>query len=213
VSDIQWNAIRLKAKVTSTSIVALHGPGGSWNKTWTSEAGYFWLRDLLPIKFASSRILSYQVPKLLKLLKTKVVDVNSLIEELVHKRQSSRRTHTPIIFVGHSFGGNVLKQIYVATHPDRVTRSDFRVLHESIRAYIFLGTPQKSITFEDYGALIRAWHRGIETSLGGNEVDLEEAFNTVGTINEDFLSHRGEELPACCFYERGESWIGLVEVR
>ena len=46
-------------------------------------------------------------------------DVSGIISELLHNRQVNGRPHTPIVFLGHSLGGNVLKQVFVATHPTR----------------------------------------------------------------------------------------------
>jgi len=157
--------------------------------------------------------MSYQCPDLLQHLKADDVNVTSLVDELVYTRRESGRTQTPIIFVGHSLGGNILKQIYVSTHPTRETRSDMRELNQSIRGYLFLGTPQKSIVYQDIGSLCRAFERESERSLGGNVDDLEEALNVAVTrINEDFRRLQGEELPVCCFYETRKTWIGVKEV-
>jgi hypothetical protein len=116
------------------------------------------------------------------------------------------------MFIGHSLGGILLKQIYVATHKDREAGAEFRSLNESIRAYVFLATPQKSIGFEDFGALFRSLDRDSDLPLGGNETDLEEAFVMIGRINDDFRRLGGEELPASCLYEKNESMIGLEKV-
>jgi hypothetical protein len=200
-------------KIT-TSIVALHGLGGTWDSSWTKATGGSWLLDVLPSKYPSSRILSYQCPDLLHHLKADDINVSSLLDELVYTRREAGRIQIPIIFVGHSLGGSILKQIYVVTHPTRETRSDLRELNQSICGYLFLGTPQKSIVYQDIGSLCRAFERESERSLGGNVDDLEEALNVVVTrINEDFRRLLGEELPACCFYETRKTWIGVKEVR
>ncbi|RQM04717.1 hypothetical protein DH86_00004405, partial [Scytalidium sp. 3C] len=42
------------------SLVAIHGQGGHWRASWTSEAmNIFWLHDFLPNIVPNSRILSY----------------------------------------------------------------------------------------------------------------------------------------------------------
>ncbi|CCA70787.1 hypothetical protein PIIN_04722 [Serendipita indica DSM 11827] len=40
-------------------IVAIHGLQGHRDKTWMSDNGVCWLRDLLPSDFPNARILSY----------------------------------------------------------------------------------------------------------------------------------------------------------
>lgn len=137
----------------------------------------------------------------------------SLVEELIHNREDSERSDAPIIFIGHSLGGTLLKQIYVVTHKDRESGRGFQSLHEYIRAYIFLATPQNTIVFEDIGALFRTLDRDSPFALGGNENDLEEALMITDRINDDFRRLDGEELPASCFHERLTSMIGLQQVR
>jgi hypothetical protein len=42
------------------SIVAIHGDGGHYERSWTHlETGVFWLRDLLPRIIPNSRIVSF----------------------------------------------------------------------------------------------------------------------------------------------------------
>lgn len=44
----------------SRSIVALHGDGGHWKRSWTDrDSGFFWLSDVLPINSPNIRVLSY----------------------------------------------------------------------------------------------------------------------------------------------------------
>ena len=41
------------------SIVAIHGLGGHWKETWTTDNGTFWLEDPLPHDLPNAHILSY----------------------------------------------------------------------------------------------------------------------------------------------------------
>lgn len=42
------------------SLVAIHGHGGHWERSWTDrDSGVFWLRDFLPERWPESRVLSY----------------------------------------------------------------------------------------------------------------------------------------------------------
>jgi pimeloyl-ACP methyl ester carboxylesterase len=195
-----------------SSIIALHGLGGTWDSSWEGQNGYSWICDLLPTKFASSRILSFDCPDLLEYFRPNEMKLSSLVDELIYKRKSAGRAHTPIIFIGHSFGGTLLKQIYVATHPNRETRTDYLALNEAIRAYIYLGTPQQPTAFPEPAVLFRALERQCRKPLGSTIKGLGGAFDIVNRINDDFLQFGGEELPACCFYERKPTQIGLKDV-
>lgn len=139
-------------------------------------------------------------------------DIAGLVADLVHNRQVNRRDHRPIILVGLGFGGNLLKQIYSVTHPSADARPDYQHIHESIRGFVFLGTPHRFITIDDHDALWRAFERERETSLGGKAHDLELALQEIVHINDSFRRLGGEDLPAMCFYEKLPTLLGLRKV-
>lgn len=195
------------------SIIALHGLGGSWDSSWTTEDGHNWLQSLLPATFPSSRVLSLHCPRLLLRFKTDEADVSDLIEEIIEERERRERSNAPIVFIGHSFGGSLLKQVYITTHRERSTRPDLRALHDSIRAFVFFGTPHRSLNHADYGAVYRLLYRGSTSSVGGTASELEDAFANLTRLNTDFRQLNGEELPACCFHEKLKSQVGLEQVR
>lgn len=101
----------------------------------------------------------------------------------------------------------------MATHPSRTSREDFRNLHDCIKAYVFFGTPQKSIDVLDYAALWRALQANCECSLNGSHQDLKKAFESLSVIDTAFLRLDGEELPAVCFYETVSTFVGIRQVR
>lgn len=199
-------------KSDTVSIIALHGLGGTWNKTWTSRRGYCWLSKALASRFPTSRILSIDHPNILQDLASPRVDVTGLITDLLHERSSCKRSDHPIIFIGHSFGGNLLKQIFLATHPSRAQQTEYHRLHRSLRAYIYLGTPQKHISFPDVSALWRALEFDCDSTLGGSSSELVHAISNASRINDDFREYDGEDLPSLCFYETVKTPVALSEV-
>jgi hypothetical protein len=74
----------------SISIVAIHGDGGHYERSWTHpETRVFWLRDLLPHITPSSRILSFGY-RASKLSMIPVEDIAlSLLKDLSKLRQNS----------------------------------------------------------------------------------------------------------------------------
>jgi hypothetical protein len=172
-----------------------------------------WLNHVLPAKIPSSRIISFECSDLLQRLGPDKGDASTLISELVLNRDATRRSHRPIIFIGHSFGGNLLKQIFVSSHPSNESRPDHHLLHECIRAYIFLGTPQKSLHFEDIDAVWRAFQTRKDGVLRGRSAHLEQTLEHIDRINDEFRRLGGEDLPAVCFYERRPTLVGLRDVR
>jgi len=44
-----------------SSVIAVHGLGGDWERTWTNEnTGIFWLKDCLPHDVESARVMSFE---------------------------------------------------------------------------------------------------------------------------------------------------------
>lgn len=139
------------------------------------------------------------------------VDVTGLILDLIHEHRESGCAERPIVFIGHSFGGTFLKQMYVATHPSRSSNPDFHQLHRSLRGYVYLGTPHKDVHLPDIPKLWRALGAEAATSLGAKSPDLEKAiFATIG-INHAFQRLGGEDLPTVCFYETEKTLVGITK--
>ncbi|KAI7768795.1 hypothetical protein LZL87_000342 [Fusarium oxysporum] len=188
----------------SADIIALHGLGGDWNRTWSSF-GYCWLKHALVPKFPSCRILSLNYPDMLSILSTHPPDINGLIHDIIRDRRQENRPRSPIIFLGHSFGGTVLKQVYVATHPSNTDDPDYKALHSQIRGYVFFGTIHKDRDMSraklEVPEFWRALSRGASGTLGGHSHELEKAMYTTFRVNHAFRRLGGESLLINCFYE------------
>ncbi|KAF4338524.1 hypothetical protein FBEOM_7563 [Fusarium beomiforme] len=188
----------------SADIIALHGLGGDWNRTWSSY-GYCWLKQALAPKFPSCRILSLNFPQMLSTLSTQPPDINGLIHDIIRNRRWEDRSESPIILLGHSFGGIILKQVYVSTHPSNTDDPDYKKLHNQIRGYVFFGTIHKDRDMSraklEVPELWRALSRGSSGTLGGHSHELEKAMYTTFRVNHAFRRLGGENLPVNCFYE------------
>ena len=112
------------------SIVAIHGLNGNRLDTWThEESKKCWLRDFLPECVRGARILTYGYDTGLSISSSqaRINDIAShLIESLLNEREGQKvghplhrllelcsypQEHGPIIFVAHSLGGIILKQV------------------------------------------------------------------------------------------------------
>ncbi|KAF5693953.1 calcium-independent phospholipase [Fusarium denticulatum] len=186
------------------AIVALHGLGGDWNRTWSSF-GYCWLKHALVPKFPSCRILSLNYPDMLSILSAHPPDINGLVHDIIRDRRQENRSKSPIIFLGHSFGGTVLKQMYIATHPSNTDDPDYKALHSHIRGYVFFGTIHKDRDMSraklEVPEFWRALSRGASCTLGGHSHELEKAMYTTFRVNHAFRRLGGENLLINCFYE------------
>jgi pimeloyl-ACP methyl ester carboxylesterase len=191
------------------SIVTLHGIAGSWDETWTGSGFYCWLSEIFSARYGSSRVISVDHPELLQNLGSTTVDVQNLILDLIQERTASGRANTPIIFIGHSFGGNLLKQIYVSTHPTNSSRTEYHLMHHLIRGYVYLGTPHKDLYFQDLSKLWRAI--ALSSTVASQPFTLQQALSSSSRINYEFRRLGGEALPSACFYETEKTYVGIQQ--
>ncbi|KAJ3870684.1 hypothetical protein F5051DRAFT_341737, partial [Lentinula edodes] len=98
------------------SIIAVHGLGSTYPSSWTEkESGVNFLKVFLPEDFPQARVLAFVYPS--QPFSDPVhVDLKELgirlLRALVDDRQgSSIKKKRAIIFIGHSFGGLVIKQV------------------------------------------------------------------------------------------------------
>ena len=99
-------------------IVALHGLNGHYRKTWTATPAVGspknWLEDFLPDQILNARIMSYGYDSTVQFSKS-VADIGTFAEQLLHSliamRRSQNERKRPVIFICHSLGGLVFKQV------------------------------------------------------------------------------------------------------
>ncbi|GKT81415.1 PFS domain-containing protein [Colletotrichum tofieldiae] len=96
------------------SIIAVHGLGANVDWTWTWKDGgkrVNWLQDpdMLPAKVSKSRIMMYNYDSKWHVGAPKT-RLQLCGEELIHAVHSFRAggSKRPIVFIGHSLGGNVV---------------------------------------------------------------------------------------------------------
>lgn len=99
-------------------IVAIHGLNGDYADTWTAtpDAGsqVNWLRDLLPNEVSNARIMSFSYNSAVQFSKS-TSDVftfaDQLLEQLYNARFDGRQQSRRLVFICHSLGGIVFKQV------------------------------------------------------------------------------------------------------
>ncbi|KAL2427226.1 hypothetical protein ABEF95_002489 [Exophiala dermatitidis] len=156
----------------SGCIVAVHGLYEGAEETWTDpHSGTLWLRDLFPYRAQNARILAYSYPAQ-KLISSEGASsphllpfATNLIAELAAYRWHADGMKRPIIFIGHGFGGLLIKKALVHASAHRSREMD-RSIYVSTFAILFMGTP----------------HRGMEQSF------LAATKDSTLTVNQRFWS-------------------------
>ncbi|PVF95775.1 WD40 repeat-like protein, partial [Serendipita vermifera] len=146
-------------------IVAVQGLGSDPNRTWVwkgDDRRTVWLRDLLPSDIPNARIASWgynsrfgnRAPKV-----TLDICGKDLLVALSHHRNTQRQKEMPLIFIGHSFGGLVIKKALVMSHASPSTDKDLKKLFQSTVGIVFLGTPHDGASSAEIGGLIARFMR------------------------------------------------------
>ncbi|KAH7344301.1 hypothetical protein BKA66DRAFT_24702 [Pyrenochaeta sp. MPI-SDFR-AT-0127] len=200
-------------------IVAVHGLAANPYWTWVGKPkkttgrraprmsadqedpqSVIWLQELLPHRLPNCRILTfgYRSDYLIKAPKR---DIANCAQELLVALLNNRTgpcAGRPLIFLGHSFGGVVIKEALVkATLAARA----FGDIKRSTQGVVFLGTPHHGSSAAAYGEMLVAAAQAIGT--GSNRELLRslrkmspELMKLASNFNDIF-----EDFEVFCFYE------------
>ncbi|KAK6516714.1 hypothetical protein TWF506_006606 [Arthrobotrys conoides] len=145
-------------------IILVHGLGGDPFKTWTYSGGkkepsVLWPRDLLPLEIPEVRILSYgydtKVTSWFEGATSNMIHHHSetMISRLHNFRSrkidGKNSTERPIIWIGHSLGGILIKRLWV-DHNERL-----RSIKVSTQGILFMGTPHMGSDIVRWASLAR----------------------------------------------------------
>ncbi|KAI1197061.1 hypothetical protein F5X97DRAFT_334208 [Nemania serpens] len=208
-------ALRLLAeggRAPKVDIVAVHGlnPKGksvkehAWD-TWrkpSGQQGRLWLRDDLPQSLPEARIFLYEFDSRIFANKHETFwDAgNEFLDCLRGKRRSDRCR--PLILVGHSLGGLLIKQALVNAH-DNAHYSD---IESSVKGLVFFGTPHEGGNTQSAKVKLGFAAAKIAESLGFNSNDSIIQALTPGSLFGDFLResfrHQLENYLIISFWEK-----------
>ncbi|KAN0075952.1 NAD(P)-binding domain protein [Elaphomyces granulatus] len=135
-------------------LVAVHGLNGDARRTWTQhKTNALWLQDFLPRDVKNIRVMSfgYNASAAFGNTTATIVDhAKDLLCCLVDKREEEDEKTRPIIFIGHSLGGIVIKQALFQAKIE----SQYQTISEATVGIIFLGTPHRGSEKASYGKVL-----------------------------------------------------------
>ncbi|KAH8147315.1 uncharacterized protein LAJ45_08793 [Morchella importuna] len=185
-----------KGNIT-VDIVAVHGLGSNpdWAWTWEDQAKKcMWLKDLLPKSIPRARIMTYNhnsawfrdAPvKSIKICGEELLE--ALNTERSHSKEAQQR---PIIFIGHNFGGIIIKQALVVAS-EKFTDATFDSIEKSMHGAIFLGVPHDGSQLTYWGEVLSYC-----TYWLGSSTELLEALQpgaeSLRELNRSFFTNYGQ---------------------
>ncbi|KAK7398580.1 hypothetical protein QQX98_012036, partial [Neonectria punicea] len=123
---------------------------------------------------------------------------DKLLVSLRNKREK-QATGRPLIFIGHSFGGNLIEQAIVSAS----RQSGYAEIAESTVGVVFLGTPHRGSDAAAWGALIASLTPSGFSPEGKILKDLQEQSGTLIDRLHDFTRWLFvESVPVVCFFEQ-----------
>ncbi|OTA96815.1 hypothetical protein M434DRAFT_392501 [Hypoxylon sp. CO27-5] len=180
-------------------LIFVHGLRGGSTKTWRkgNDPRMFWPQLWLPMEtgLRNVSIHSFGYDSDWASTKPSILDVHdfgrSLLEEMRNSPYLRKDPSRPIILLGHSMGGLVIKKAFILARDV----PDFR---DRIKCIFFLATPHRG---SDYAAVLNniLALSGIMSSRP-YITDLTTGSTSTKLINDDFGKY-ANELPIFSFYE------------
>ena len=188
--------------------VFVHGLGGGSRKTWskTGSVTDYWPQEWLPKDpaFSTVRVHSFGYDSDWIKGKDNCLNVHQFGKLLLGEMSVSpslSQADTPIVLIGHSMGGLVIKKAYMLARQDTA----YETLTERFHTMYFLATP----------------HRGSDSAKLLNNVlhfayssrayvaDLERGSGAVQSINDEFRNY-SVDIDLWSFYETQKLKVGVI---
>ncbi|KAK3393955.1 hypothetical protein B0H63DRAFT_555240 [Podospora didyma] len=197
-----------KLHITKTDIVFVHGLGGHFSKTWQAKDWTVWPRDLLPIlkDIHNVRVLSFDYNSSIKGSTAMTSNrAKQLLVFLEHERQDLHARARPVVFVGHSLGGVIIKQAIRLASPGLLGGSEHPSLGLATLGVMFFATPHGKIDEE-------VWKKFCCEVLRLNKPN-EHATPTTGMLKQVIknTAELAEITEEFCYLEKQLGLVSFIE--
>lgn len=201
-------------------MIFLHGLRGHAEKTW-SKGDICWPRDLLPKDLPHVRIISWgydsSVLKPIKASSQASIfgHAENLLLDITRIRNSWDAEIRPIIFVGHSLGGLVIKEalIRASEYHSNGQHPDLGAIHSCTKGVVFLGTPHRGSGKASIGEIVSNIAKiGLQRPNDKLIEVLAEDSQVLERQMKSFTS-LSNTLPIACVAEELPTGIGMVPHR
>ncbi|KAI1207870.1 uncharacterized protein F4807DRAFT_462313 [Annulohypoxylon truncatum] len=168
-----------------------------------------WLRDYLPTELPNLRILVYghNCNPADRDCKKSILDyATDLLDAIISYRDDKIVARRPIIFIGHSLGGLIVKQALVQAtgHTD----DKYKMFLEASYGFLFFGVPNRGLRHEELETIL-----GYHDSMGqlvndivvNSDTEMKTSLRLLGGNFMDFCETKKLDITA--FYERRATFI------
>ena len=188
-------------------VIFIHGLTGNHFDTWTNNgemSGYWpsWLAE----DFPKCNILTanYDAAAVADVFAGSGLSITEYAETLTDIMTSYDIGQRPIVFVAHSLGGVIVKEILMAAYNS--VDSDKKAIQDSTLGIVFLGTPHKGSVWSNIASLLS---KPIATKL---QTGLTYANENLLKVDKWFRHHWGNTSGLIKVYCEGKKTKGILIV-
>jgi pimeloyl-ACP methyl ester carboxylesterase len=192
---------------TLTEFVFVHGLGGGSRKTWSksSSISHYWPQSWLPEDpaFKHVRVHSFGYNSDWVKGKDNCLNIHHFAKSLLGELSTSPSlsgADTPIVFIGHSMGGLVIKKAYLLARQD----ASYDFLVKRVHTMYFFATPHRgsdSAKLLEHILQIAYYSRAYVS-------DLKRGSETLQSINDEFRKY-SDKIEFWSFYETNKLTMGF----
>ena len=187
--------------------IFVHGLGGGSRKTWskTSSISHYWPQEWLPKDpaFKNVRVHSFGYDSDYLKGKGNCLNVHhfgrSLLGEM-HTSPSLDDADTPMVLIGHSMGGVIIKKAYMLARQDKV----YEALTKRFHSIFFLATPHRG---SEWAKVLNGILQ-VAYSSRAYVADLDRRSKVIQLINDEFHEY-SDDISLWSFYETQKLQLGV----
>ncbi|KAL4733499.1 hypothetical protein BDV11DRAFT_175643 [Aspergillus similis] len=222
IVEVKKNNLGSRLRAGGVDVVFVHGLGSNPDTTWKARTNHqqsnsqasneyvCWVTDFLPDDISSTerenvRLFFYNYDSYWQrdAVQKRLPGLGKeMLHELQEIRKDWRERERYLVFVGHSYGGLVIKQALIQANQD-ISHADI-IAHT--KAILFLGTPHRGSNFSRWGkrAAGLLWPLSSNPSILG---ELTYDSLSLQDLHSDF-TRAAKEVPSIInFYETRKSRI------
>ncbi|KAF8532917.1 hypothetical protein BDD12DRAFT_535075 [Trichophaea hybrida] len=162
VDDHFWGLTPLNDLTGDTrmDLIAVTGLAGHAYGSWKERGGNtMWLRDLVPEDIPTIRVLTYGFNSVLvgsKSTSSIRQFAKTFLEDVLNTRETSDGKQRPLIFIGHSLGGLIVKEaIAAAAKAAKDPKRTYGALLTSVYGAIFFGVPNRGLKIDELVHMVK----------------------------------------------------------
>ncbi|KAL6695606.1 hypothetical protein J3F84DRAFT_408618 [Trichoderma pleuroticola] len=176
---------------TLVDIIAVTGLAGHAFGSWKSKSKPdMWLRDFLPISIPNARVLTYGYDTKLpgSRSKSSILQLSRKLLESIKTTRDESTKHRPLILIGHSLGGLVVKHALVQASEGS---EDDLAVFKSCYAVLFFAVPNRGLDNLNLMSMVKGQpNEDLVRNLGVDSPflnHLHESFHKRFTLNSEII--------------------------